>query len=66
MHGRLITDPPTVVDIVHRLSQSYGAKRAQRTMGGMKFRDGRVPTVAEWEDAVPRLKIAAIKLTPRV
>lgn len=65
MHGQLITDRPTVVDIVHRLSQSYGAKRAQRTMG-MKFRDGRVPTVAEWEEAVPRLKISAIKLTPRV
>ncbi|MDZ4267618.1 MAG: hypothetical protein U1D00_18340 [Mycobacterium sp.] len=64
MRGQLITDPPTVVDIVHRLSQSYGAKRAQRTMG-MKFRDGRVPTVAEWEEAVPRLKIAAIKLTPK-
>lgn len=64
MRGQLITDPPTVVDIVHRLSQSYGAKRAQRTMG-MKFRDGRVPTVAEWEEAVPRLKIAAIQLTPK-
>lgn len=64
MHGQLITERPVVVDIAHRLTQSYGAKRAQRTMG-MKFRDNRVPTVAEWEEAVPRLKIAAIKLTPK-
>ncbi len=64
MHGRLITERPVVVDIANRLTQSYGAKRAQRSMG-MKFRDDRVPTVAEWEQAVPRLKIAAIKLTPK-
>lgn len=64
MHGRLITEPDSVVDIVQRLSQSYGLKKAQRTMG-MKFRDDRVPTVAEWEEAVPRLKIAAIELTPK-
>lgn len=64
MHGRLITDRPAVVDIVHRLCESYGPKKAQRTMG-MKFRDNRVPTVAEWEEAVPRLKIAAIELTPK-
>ncbi len=31
----------------------------------MKFRDDRVPTVAEWEEAVPRLKIAAIRLVPK-
>ncbi len=64
MRGQLITERPVVVDIAHRLTQSYGAKRAQRSMG-MKFRDDRVPTVAEWEQAVPRLKIAAIKLTPK-
>jgi hypothetical protein len=64
MHGQLITERPVVVDIAHRLTQSHGAKRAQRSMG-MKFRDARVPTVAEWEEAVPRLKIAAIKLTPK-
>lgn len=64
MRGRLITEPGAVVDIVCRLSESYGPKKAQRTMG-MKFRDDRVPTVAEWEEAVPRLKIAAIELTPK-
>ncbi|MDZ4236016.1 MAG: hypothetical protein U1C73_20160 [Dietzia sp.] len=62
MRGELITDAPVVVDIVHRLAQSYGAKKAQRSMG-MTFRDDQVPSLAEWEEAVPRLKIAAIKLT---
>lgn len=64
MHGQLITDAPAVVDVVNRLALGYGAKRAQRTMG-MKFRDNVVPSVADWEDAVPRLKIAVIKLTPK-
>lgn len=62
MLGDLITDRSTVAGITHRLAQSYGARRAQRTMG-MKFRNGQVPTVAEWEDAVDRLGISAIKLT---
>lgn len=64
-HGVLITEQPTVVDIVNRLAIGYGSKRAQRSMG-MKFRDDQVPTVADWEDAVARLKIAAIKLSPKV
>ena len=63
MRGELITDPATVVGIVDRLAMSYGAKRAQRSMG-MTFRDDRVPAVADWQDAVGRLGIAAIKLTP--
>lgn len=64
MHGQLIVAQPTVVDIVNRVAQSYGAKRAQRTMG-MKFRDNQVPTAADWQEAAGRLKIAAIKLTPK-
>jgi len=63
MHGQLITEPPVVVDIAHRLADSYGAKRAQRSMG-LKFRDDRVPTASEWDQAVDRLGVAAIKLTP--
>lgn len=62
MHGQLITDRSAVADITSRLAQSYGATRAQRTMG-LKFRDGQVPAVAEWADAVDRLGIAAIRLT---
>ena len=53
-----------VADIGHRVSESYGAKRAQRSMG-LKFRYGRVPTVAEFAEAVDRLGLAAIKLTPK-
>lgn len=64
MHGLLITDQAAVAEIVHRLASDYGAKKAQRMMG-MKFRDGRVPTVPEWTEAVGRLGIAAIKLTPK-
>ncbi len=64
MRGVLITDKPTVADITHRLAQSYGAKRAQRTMG-LKFRDDRLPSAADWTEAVERLKIAAIHLSPR-
>ncbi|MGD9618991.1 MAG: hypothetical protein AB7G47_00170 [Mycolicibacterium sp.] len=64
MRGHLITDRSTVADITNRLARSYGAKRAQRTMG-LKFRNEQVPTVVDWEDAVDRLGIAAIKLVPK-
>ncbi len=62
MRGELITDPAAVVGIVERLALSYGPKKAQRQMG-MSFSGDRLPTHAEWEDAVGRLKIAAIKLS---
>ena len=64
MHGVLLTDRDTVADVVHRLTSGYGAKKAQRMMG-MKFPDGRAPSREEWAKAVDRLKIAAIKLTPK-
>lgn len=64
LRGQLIADRATVVDIVNRLAVGYGPKKAQRTMG-MGFRDGQLPTVADWEDAVARLNIAAIRFTPR-
>ncbi|MCG7578761.1 hypothetical protein [Mycolicibacterium sp. OfavD-34-C] len=63
MRGELITEPAAVVDIVDRLAKSYGTKRAQRYMG-LTFRDDRVPSAADWQDAVGRLGIAAVKLTP--
>ena len=63
MRGELITEPAAVVDIVDRLAKSYGAKRAQRYMG-LTFRDDRVPSAADWQHAVGRLGIAAVKLTP--
>ncbi len=64
MHGVLITEKAVVADIVDRLATGYGARKAQRTMG-MKFDGDRVPTRQEWDDAVERLKISAIKLTPK-
>ncbi|UXA18754.1 hypothetical protein [Mycobacterium sp. SMC-4] len=64
MTGVLITDRAAVTDVAHRLTASYGAKKAQRMMG-LKFADGRVPTQQEWTEAVDRLGIAAVKLTPK-
>ena len=64
MRGELITDRSAVAAICERVATSYGPKKAQRQMG-MTFRDDRLPTAAEWEDAVDRMKIAAIKLTPK-
>ncbi|KWX68040.1 hypothetical protein [Mycobacterium sp. NAZ190054] len=63
MRGELITDRSTVAGICERVATGYGPKKAQRQMG-MTFRDGRLPTIAEWEEAVDRLGIAAVKLTP--
>lgn len=62
MRGELITEPVTVAGIADRIARSYSSKKAQRQMG-MTFRDGAYPTLAEWEESVRRLKIAAIKLT---
>jgi hypothetical protein len=62
MHGELITEPATVAGIADRIARSYSPKKAQRQLG-LTFRDGTYPTLAEWEESVRRLKIAAIKLT---
>lgn len=63
MHGQLINDPAAVADIVHRVAQSYGAKKAQQTMG-LKFSDSSVPSREEFEAAARQIGIAAIRLTP--
>ena len=63
MRGELITETAAVTSIVDRLATGYGAKRAQRMMG-LNFPDDRIPTEPEWQDAVGRLGIAAIRLTP--
>lgn len=62
MRGELITDRAAVAHICERVATSYGPKKGQRQLG-LRFRDGRLPTLPEWEDAVDRLGIAAIKLT---
>ena len=63
MRGELIRDRAAVSDLFHRCAESYGAQRAQRMMG-LKFREQRIPTREEFEEAVDRMHLAAIRLTP--
>lgn len=63
MRGELIRDRAVVSDLYLRCAQSYGVQRAQR-MIGLKFRDRRIPTLDEFAEAVDRLHLAAIRLTP--
>ena len=63
MRGELIRDRAAVSDLFHRCAESYGAQRAQRMMG-LKFREQRIPTREEFEEAVDRMHLAAVRLTP--
>jgi hypothetical protein len=63
MRGELIRDRATVSDLYHRCAEAYGVRRAQR-MIGLKFRDQRIPTREEFEEAVDRMHLAAVRLTP--
>jgi hypothetical protein len=62
MRGELISDPAVVADLCKRAAESYGVKRAQLMMG-LKFRDGRVPTLEEFREAVERDRLVAIRLS---
>jgi hypothetical protein len=63
MRGELIRDRATVSDLYKRCADSYGLRRAQ-TMIGLKFRDQRVPTLEEFGEAVDRMHLGAVRLTP--
>lgn len=63
MRGELITDRAVVSDLFLRCAQSYGVRRAQR-MIGLKFRDQRMPTREEFAEAVNRMHLGAVRLTP--
>jgi hypothetical protein len=63
MRGELISDRAVVSDLFRRCTESYGVQHAQRVMG-LKFRDQRVPTIDEFTEAVDRLHLGAIRLTP--
>jgi hypothetical protein len=63
MRGELIRDRATVSDLFLRCAQSYGVPRAQRMLG-LKFRDQRIPTLDEFAEAVDRMHLAAVRLTP--
>ncbi|MCX2933567.1 hypothetical protein ORI20_25155 [Mycobacterium sp. CVI_P3] len=62
MRGELIEDPAAVAELFLRCASGYGVKRAQRMMG-LKFRDDRMPTLAEFRQAVEVNKLAAIRFT---
>src|ERR1700752_3273108 len=63
MRGELIRDRAIVSDLYLRCAQSYGVQRAQRMMG-LKFRDQRGPTLDEFAEAVDRMHLVAVRLTP--
>ncbi len=63
--GELIEDRERTVDLFHRCAVSYGGvKRAQRMMGGLQFRDDRIPSAEEFREAIEVNKLAAIRFTP--
>jgi hypothetical protein len=63
MRGELIRDREAVSRLYLRCVESYGVKHAQHVMG-VKFREQRMPTLEEFGEAVDRLGLAAIRLTP--
>jgi hypothetical protein len=63
MRGELVSDRATVADLYKRCADSYGAERAQR-MIGLKFRDEQLPTLEEFAEAVDRMHLGAVRLTP--
>ncbi|OBB93931.1 hypothetical protein [Mycobacterium sp. 852002-40037_SCH5390672] len=63
MRGELIRDRAVVSDLLFRCAESYGFRRAQR-MIGLKFRDQRIPTRDEFAEAVDRLHLGAVRLSP--
>ncbi len=64
MRGELIADRAVVCDLFLRCAESYGVQRAQR-MIGLRFRDQRIPTREEFAEAVERMHLGAVRLTPR-
>lgn len=63
MRGELIRDRAVVSDLFLRCAESYGVRRAQR-MIGLKFRDQRIPSREEFAEAVDRMHLGAVRLTP--
>jgi hypothetical protein len=63
MHGELIDDVGLLADLYTRLTQSYGAKRAGRSMG-LAFRNNEAPTRDQFAAAVQELRLRGIRFTP--
>src|ERR1700742_1672540 len=64
MRGELLRDRGVVSDLYLRCAESYGVQRAQR-MIGLKYREQRIPTREEFAEAVDRLHLGAVRLSPR-
>lgn len=62
MRGELIEDRALTALLFHKCAVSYGVKRAQRMMG-LRFRDARVPRLAEFTEAIEVNRLAAIRFT---
>src|SRR5271166_845576 len=62
MRGELITDKALIADLYSRCAESYGVKRAERTMG-LGFRDHQMPTHDQFAEAVDQLHLNAIRFT---
>ena len=63
MRGELIEDKAHVTDLYWRCVESYGVKRAERSMG-LGFRDHQMPTRDDFAKAVDELHLTAIRFTP--
>ena len=63
MRGELIEDKALVTDLYFRCVESYGVKRAERSMG-LGFRDHQMPTRDDFAKAVDELHLNAIRFTP--
>jgi hypothetical protein len=62
-HGELIEDNAVITGLYERVTETYGAKRAARSMG-LAFRNDEVPTHDEFAEAIERLGLRAIRFTP--
>jgi hypothetical protein len=63
MRGELIEDKAHVTDLYFRCVESYGVKRAERSMG-LGFRDHQMPSRDDFAKAVDELHLTAIRFTP--
>jgi hypothetical protein len=63
MRGELFRDTDVVSDLYLRAAKSYGVSRSQ-TLMGVKYRDQKIPTLKDFADAVDRMHLSAIRLSP--
>lgn len=63
MRGELIEDQALITGFYTRVTESYGPKRAARSMG-LAFRNNEVPTRDDFSEAIDRLGLRAIRFTP--